>query len=324
MIKNHDSISPSSFADNLEFTTPDISEFIPAFQTITKFASNLKLTLDVNKSWCWANTQAARKALKLNLFANQILCPVVYQAKDLGQHLSYCKNVYNKTFSERLYEGHRRLDVMLARNFPWHVVIRMLRTNVFPATFWGAEGTFISDQRMTTFRAKLVKVLRLNKSQRSTDLALATAGYHTDPIVCVLWKRLSFFHRFCRRYPTYELDSFFTQGSSSYKQGICNLLRSSLKHIQAELNPNRTLSTPDEIIHLDNCSNNQLWQFVSRAWNTRLTHSIKKRKGMFASPAIDWNLTLACLSKLNYVDAALVRIHLSFGYHTGEQNKRWS
>jgi hypothetical protein len=154
----------------------------------------------------------------------------------------------------------------------------MLRTNVFAVAFWGAEGTFISDQRMTTFRAKVVKVLKLNKSQRSTDLALATAGYHTDPLFHVLWRRLSFFHRFCRRYPEYGLDSFFASGSSTYKQGIFNLLASSLKHIQATITSERYIVTPDERICLSDCSSNQLYLFVSRAWNTRLTLLARKRK----------------------------------------------
>jgi hypothetical protein len=123
------------------------------------------------------------------------------------------------SFADRLAEANRGLDVLLARNFPWHVVIRMLRTNVFAVAFWGAEGTFISDQRMTTFRAKVVKVLKLNKSHRWTDLALATAGYHTDPLFHVLWRRLSFFHRFCMLYPEYDLESFFARGHLSIQTG---------------------------------------------------------------------------------------------------------
>jgi hypothetical protein len=45
---------------------------------------------------------------------------------------------------------------------------------------------------------------------------------------------------------------------------------------------------------------------------------------MFLSPKIDWTLMLACLSKLNYYDAALIRIFVSFGCHTGEQTHHWS
>jgi hypothetical protein len=121
----------------------------------------------------------------------------------------------------------------------------------------------------------------------------------------------------------FDLDCFFAHGSSSYKQGIYTILKQSLLQIQAHISPDRKLHTPDEQICLMTCSNNQLYLLIERAWTKRLHITACKRKGFFQQPLIDWKLTLSYLSKLNYLDAACIRIFLSFGYLTGEQSYKW-
>ena len=183
-----------TYVDNLSWAACCPSSLQNVLETALRFCRNLLLPIDWKKSFAWATASKLKRwweGTAPGLLPEGAQLQVVKGAKDLGVQFRFSVKGSPGSVKNRLEEGRRRLCQLqsLCRNV--FNKARLIQSSVWPATFYGMEGSSISLGAVQGLRSAAAHAMLGPHRAMSPHLALsAITPIVDDPAVYLLSQAL--------------------------------------------------------------------------------------------------------------------------------------
>lgn len=163
-------------SDNLEVLGFSPGQLIAGTATLQTWADLFRLTIDVQKSSCWAVTAQDRQAL------HALGLPVVMAGADLGASMIYGAAHRNKVLQDRVQAVKpfwlklRHLKVSV-----WHKLL-LIRMALLPRALHASNLTFLGSQWFTGLRTQIMRAMRADRAGANPLIRVSFIfGLDVDP-----------------------------------------------------------------------------------------------------------------------------------------------
>ena len=164
-----------SFVDDWHVVFIDPRVFDEIWAALFGFTQSMGLTLDLQKSFCWAAQSADRRLLA------QAPISSVLAARDLGAHQNFSLRSGNKTLLSRL-ENLSDLWPKLRKSVaPYRNKLFVLTQMAWPRSLHGISVVHLGLSRYVTLRSGAMKGLRVNRIGANPMLRFMSHGVLCDP-----------------------------------------------------------------------------------------------------------------------------------------------
>ena len=181
-----------TYVDNWELVTTAPQELPNAFRQLQQFAAKVDLELDVKKSFGWALRSSDRALLREHDL------PVVYDARDLGGHVVYCKRKTMGTLRARISGGMSSWTWLARSVAPLQHKLQMLQVVMWPRMLHGISGLWIGPEHTKRLRAAAMQSLGWKRKGASSVLQFGLGeNPMADPGYYSLATTISDFRRYC-------------------------------------------------------------------------------------------------------------------------------
>lgn len=194
-------VQVSMFADNWAVITQAIQTLQNVVQMLERFVHCLGMKLAPSKSWLWGTSCELRKGLRDVTMSGQPV-PVKNSAKDLGCDIAYTKQMTKKTSLGRLDKSLRVLRRIRKKRIPKNFLGRMCTAVGVGIVSYGSEMVRFTNKQFHSLRCAIASSLGLYKSGANTLLAIGATGLTVDPQVRLLRRRIKFFRKFFKIFPS--------------------------------------------------------------------------------------------------------------------------
>lgn len=164
-----------SFVDNWEVVASSAACLTRAYHATLEFARLLDLTVDRRKSCTWSTSKDCREDLRSRGFT------VVWDGRDLGAHLTYTRQLRNKTVTSRIASLSDFWTKMRASCCPHRLKVRVILAAAWPRAFYGIAASVLGKQHFVDLRTCALKALGLSKPGANPSVQLLLDAPGADP-----------------------------------------------------------------------------------------------------------------------------------------------
>jgi len=197
---------PRVLADDLLFSIAGAERrglTVKAMQASRQFFADLGAKVAVNKCFTFASDANTRRFLTvLQWDVNGLKIPCVGEFRDLGTHLNLTCNLSGATLTERMRKG-----IDMAKRLRWMPLSiqtkeRMVRSNILPASIYGAEAAHINQDVMNRLRSAIASAIGPSSHKRNANLSFCfnNSSKDLDPIVHILYNRMASIRRMMAKF----------------------------------------------------------------------------------------------------------------------------
>ena len=169
-----------TFVDNWEVVVRDPALLDLAFQRLCSFVDLLDLELDLCKTYFWSTSSEHRQSLKLD---GKV---VKLNAKDLGAHVAYSRQVSNRFLHQRVVDLSPFWTLFESAPGGHHIKLRVLLAAAWPRALHACSAVVIGRRIFETLRGQCMKAFGLQKPGASTWLQFGLDGEGVDPLQWVI------------------------------------------------------------------------------------------------------------------------------------------
>ncbi|CAE8624817.1 unnamed protein product [Polarella glacialis] len=184
----------SSFADNYEMQASERSAVVESQIRLIELLKALDMDISASKSWFWSTSAEGRKYFRA---LGEIQgTPVCNDARELGSHLAYSRQVRNSTLTTRIQEA----VVMLLRlgrlPLPPNVKRAIFGRGLWAKAMYGTALSVIGQEHVKQLRQAAMAALGLKAPHARSDAGLVLLyGAEADPMFVMQWLRIRDFRR---------------------------------------------------------------------------------------------------------------------------------
>lgn len=164
-----------SFVGNWEVVTTSPEQIKAAFDRTLEFTRALDLVLDASKSFCWATDSGQRHELRAAGFV------VKLDAGDLGAHLTYSRQVRNRSLIERFHNLEDFWLKLSGASGLHEQKMMVIRQAAWPRAMHGIAATIVGRKRFHDLRVCAVRSLGLEKPGANAWLQMHVEKPGSDP-----------------------------------------------------------------------------------------------------------------------------------------------
>ena len=156
-----------SYVDNLELTADSPTTILDAFHSMNSLLKALQLPLDVDKTYFWATTPAARK-----FFQNRNLS-VSHASRDLGSQMQYTKVANNHVLTDRIGAFQPRWLSLTISPASYRQKLLAIRAVAWAHILHGVGSASIGSAHFDTLRTEALRSLGEHKKGASPKIHLS-------------------------------------------------------------------------------------------------------------------------------------------------------
>ena len=323
-------MAPSAYADNLGWMSTAENDYQIALDVTEAWASSLKLQVDWQKTWTWANGAMHAQAWTTISQTREVALHRLTNARELGYMLAYNKRHNKMTFKQRKNEAIAQL-AKIAR-LPHDLQTKALLTKgpISKAVF-ASEITAVGQQHIAALRTALTRALLGPQSQANPYVAMVCLSkFVQDPLVTFVLHSLRQVRHFLFQATSEEVQTFFSHaaahtGEPLQVRGPAGALKYNLNLLQLGLN-SRGHILVDGFVTLPICE--APWEMihavVTQAWLERLPGELATRKEWRHLPVINEQATKRLLAKYSPKAQKILAFEITGAYQTARQKIKWT
>ena len=297
---------------------------------ILEFLSNLRLTVDWQKTYTWCTEKKGRAWLQgpgQSLFPTDRTVQVVAARCELGTPFQFCPTPDLSTRNLRLQTGHERLRNLARQPRPVLEKARFVQSSVWPATFFGAEGHSHAKEEVSRLRTAAAYAIIGEHKTMSPFLALsAVTSAVQDPQLFLMEQQLQQLRRALWHDTETGLGVLedLQRGNSRSAFGPSGALRLNLPRLGLTLTSHGILSAPDLVsIDMFTCNRHQLRRILQMAWVHQVAEAVQHRNGLRAKLLPDPLATAKLLKALKPPEMLVLARHVAGGFSSGASKHLW-
>ena len=328
----HLDIKTAVYIDDWQWSGHSPEDHIQAMITTERFLKSLRLDSDPKKSWVWGTSNKARKMwhqVSEVVTGSPMAWKLSFIEKELGTMLHYSKHNLLGFQKDRLQQGFERLQRLKSLPLGSFAKAEIIQTNIWPATLFGSESTYIGKRHIDQLRSAMVDAL-ITKTQ-FTCCSIVSGLFHykvDDPLIFLIGNALRMWRRLLITEPE-EVASFMwtfvnPHAKKGHAFGPVTALHNYLNQIEWVFQADGTiLDHHNQRIELHNSSMHQLLKRLRLAWECKVTKDIQNRKGFEQWPSPCLKMTFDEKSHGDTRNSACIFIQQSLGALYGVDTQNW-
>lgn len=285
---------------------------LDGFATLRKIVLALSMKISPEKSWLWGTTPQARKALQ-GVRIDNVLIPVVLNAKDLGAQQIYSKKKSNKVFQQRFVKAKSKLGIIKAAKVPRGCKKRLALGAGLACTSYGSSIRSIPQADIHSLRVHIAKAVQRSGSGANSFLACNALDNNLDPELKFTFQRFQLWKRFLKIFPDEKEFVFETMWNlqldshtSRKKCGPISAFVAAIHRLSGEVvNRAGFISFGFGIFHWMHVSAKTLYAALHRAWVKVVSTTCIDRK-FFDIPNFDVHGNACAYAKLGFQERSFV------------------
>eukprot|EP00438_Fugacium_kawagutii_P033515 Skav222490 [mRNA] locus=scaffold1835:167452:172077:- [translate_table: standard] len=294
--------------------------------------SLFNLTIDWDKTWCWAvDTETADAIIRCLSDVIPHAVQRKHHSRDLGLEIQYSGAHTNGHRVTRWDQGFARLQRLQAHNLPLSVKEHVLSSSIFASMFYGAEIFPCNPDLLAKARSKAADALLGHTPSLTPAIALLlTKPAILDPGFYVIMSALRQAIAWLRTQDHDTCMSFFARaasfvGHTSAIKGPAASLSVYLSRIDWQIDKQGYVQVDTFIkLHLVKDSFQHFVVFLQLAWQNHLVITHTNRQKMFHLPDISRVDTVAVLAKFNDKDRQRLLKEIAKGFQEASQKLKWA
>lgn len=322
-------VHPYTYADNWSFMSTSERETFRAMVKILNLVHELRMKIDMDKSWGWATSKPLRQFW---YDASQIMLQPTFQFKiknhvqDLGCMISYTNQVVLGPLRDKIDNAIAKCNRLRKLNLIFEERAEKIQTAIWPATFYGALGMTIGEKHFTNLRRAATTVLVGDHKQASSHMALHYLSSRIqDPMLYVVSDLLTTLRRLFVYHPS--LAQRFVHAVCHFNgqvHGPATALASYLHRLGWEMTTNATLLGPGGLrLGLQSTTSKTIKKELRIAWDWHCHNEIVHRKGVTPLPFDSWT-TNRILSRFTDRQRRILALTLTAGWQSNGVIAQWS
>lgn len=322
-------VHPFTYADNWSFMSTSERETFRAMVKILNLVSELRMKIDMGKSWGWATSKPLRQFW---CDASQIMLQPDFMFKiknhvqDLGCMISYTNQVVLGPLRDKIDNAIAKCNRLRKLNLILEDRAEKIQTAIWPATFYGALGMTIGEKHFTNLRRAATTVLVGEHKQASSHVALHYLSSRIqDPMLYVVSDLLTTLRRLFVYRP--HLAHRFAHAIRQFNgqvHGPATALASYLRRLGWEMTVNATLLGPGGLrLSLPHTTSKAIKKELRIAWDWQCHNEIAHRKGVTHLPFDSWT-TNKILRQFTDRQRRILALTLTAGWQSNGVIAQWS
>lgn len=305
-----------TFVDNIETTATNPGDALDSLDALKPFCSSLDIELDTAKTVCWATSSEAREYMRMSG------CTVIYDTKDLGGQMVFCRRHTNKVVRARA-EGLGEYWTRLARSpAPLEQKELSLRVAAWPRALHGISTAIFGQDHLTRLRTRALRSLGwTNKGMHPMLQLSCLSDIRSDPGYWCLWQTVIAFRRFADPLPCFQiLDFLIDHPEKRIDPGPCGVLLQRLHHIAWSWHSGGWLTDHQGFqIHLMDSPIQLLKQRLQHGWRAMVGAIAAERKSMRGLATADFGFTLEAFQRYDTKQKGFLRYALNGSFFTKDK-----
>eukprot|EP00438_Fugacium_kawagutii_P032564 Skav217938 [mRNA] locus=scaffold1737:126699:129917:- [translate_table: standard] len=287
---------PNLFADNWSYHCHDPDEHSPILDTINRFTSAMRLSVDWSKTWCWGTDRVHQQKFRelLNhLDSTETFCEVK-NAKDLGHAMHYNKRLFRGPQRDRHVQALKRLKQIQRMEISIEAKAHLIVSSCYAKALHGAHLYATGQKFFTDLRSAVADaILGRHKNSQSFLANMIFTTSLIDPELFVIKKSVLTARSFLWE-TTPETRTAFLNAVAQNTQtaaritGPAGALQHYLSRLGWQINRQGELYI-DSFLTLHICTSTvaDLTHALEQSWMEVVSTSITNRKGYRNCPVVD-------------------------------------
>ncbi len=310
-------VTPVSYVDNWELILNCPEEVSRAIDRALDFARQWDLSIDSAKTFAWGSDRESRRILRA---AGLV---VRHDAKDLGAHLVYSRQLRNQSLLQRVDSLDDFWTKLQASRGSFCQKIRAVRTGAWPRAFHGVSAVILGKKHWPVIRTKYMKALKLLKPGASALLQMLLDC--SDPQLYAIWTSLLDFRALGRHdSQLVQLDLVGAQAVNAAQASVSQVLCHRVHQLGWSVEPGGFARDRYGSFSMVDCCVQELHWRVSLAWIDFVSGHVASRQDFKEFGRVDVVASRRGLQDLSLVDRAAMRAVLNGTMFTNRHAYRWS
>eukprot|EP00435_Cladocopium_sp_Y103_P021646 s885_g5.t1 len=305
-----------SFVDNLETTGDSHEEVLDSLESLRSFCSELDLELDSTKTVTWATTAEAREYMRLSG------CQVVYDTKDLGGQLVFCRRHTNKVVRARASNMDDYWTRLARSPAPARQKELSLRVAAWPRALHGVSSTIFGADHVTRLRTRALRAMGWTNKGMHPKLQLScVCDVRSDPGFWCVWQSVSMFRRFADPLPSFEVLDFLVHfPDRRIDPGPCGVFLQRIHQIAWAWQGNGWIRDHDGFsLHIFDSPLRLLKTRLQHAWRRHVCALASERKSMAGIANADVGFTVKAFQAHDVTTQGYLRYALNGSFYTKDK-----
>ena len=276
MQQKHPEVTFTTYVDNFELQSKEVSQTKHALESLTGFCSLLDIQLDARKTYQWACTAQGRQQIR---DSNGTLVTAI---RDLGAHMQFDSRQTNATVTAKFRSLPDLWHQLAKSQAPYDQKIKILRTVAWPRAMYSISTVHIGNAYFVDARAGAFNALGCTKAGANPQIHLSLTTHPTaDPeFYALLNTVLQFRRNVAPELMDLTLAAAAVTTARKRKPGPGGVLITRLESICWTYVANGVFRDGEEgVIHILDSPIQELKLRLSRAWQQSVGHQWETRKG---------------------------------------------
>ena len=305
-----------SFVDDWQLTGSSPEAILEGMRHVEEFTSMLDLSLDEDKSFCWATNAADRSFLRRQ--GKKVKLGV----RNLGGHVSYCKLSTNFTVQSRIRDLDTFWALLRRSAAPMYQKVIALAVVAWPRALHAVAGVPLAGDLFQSLRTRAMQSLGHNKKGASPIMTLSCV-YHprADPGYYAVLVTVKMLRKLCIPDIAFAiLNGMASDPLKQHRYGPCGVFLLRLTEIAWSWDSDGWLYDHEGIkIHLLQSPMQLLLSRIRHAWVARVGSLVGIRDGFEGVATVDSAFTVKNLPMMEQGRASLLRATLNGTFYTRDK-----
>ena len=312
-------ILPVSYVDNWELLLTDPVDASAALQRALDFASQWDLNIDQSKTFTWGSSRYARMALR------QAGLPVAHDAKDLGAHVVFTRQLRNRSVLDRIASLDDFWQKLSMARGSRSQKVRAIRTAAWPRALHGVSAVIIGKKHWPGLRSSYMRALRLLKPGANPFLQMLLDGFACDPQLFAIWTSLLDFRALgCQDGQIALLDQIGACAVDAAQASVTQVLSHRIHQLGWTIELGGFVKDRYGRFSLAECCVGDLQSRVSWAWTDFVATQVHSRVDFGGFSRVSLAETCRGVASFALVDQAALRAVLNGTTFTNQHAYHWS
>ena len=324
-------VDPTAYVDNLAWSTELQEAHGPAIDQLQCLVQATKMQIDWGKTYFWATHAAQRSWWKKGsslLLPPGIEVPVLYQVKELGAHLSFCKRRglghLIDTFDQAVDRLHRLFHDPSSLATKAHVV----QTGVWPFAFYGALAVAPGRQRLHKLRSNAARAIVGRHHTLSPMASLYFLPCVTDPETYLMAYQACHLSRTARIMPDVAravLKTASRPGAPLTVHGPGTALQLMFGRLGWTIKPDGQFRGPGNVFFdVFASSVAEIKQAMQLSWAVEVQEAVRDRSGLGNFPLPSRDITQKLFSHFQPWEQTILARHVTGAFLSNAEKATWS
>ena len=310
-------VTPVSYVDNWELLLNSPEEVATAVDRAMDFARHWDLSIDSAKTFAWGSDRHSRRILR------EAGLVVKHDAKDLGAHVVYSRQLRNRTVIQRIADLEDFWQKIGASRGSYSQKIRAVRTGAWPRAFHGVSAVMMGKKHWPLIRTRFMKAFKLLKPGANAYLQMALDS--CDPQLYAIWTSLLDFRALGRQEGQLALlDMIGVQAVDAAQASVTQVLCQRVHQLGWTVQYGGFVCDRHGSFSLVDCCLSELQTRVSWAWVGFVAAQVASRHDFHDFSRVDLDATRIGLLDFFPADRAALRAVLNGTLFTNRHSYRWS